>query len=64
MVTQARNHGGGRRVNPPIYNFSPPQEKCVGNSLKVLDNVQKIWAPLRKLFPLLVSLAGYEPVVT
>jgi len=27
-----------------------PLEKCVGHSLKLLDIVQKIWAPLGKLF--------------
>jgi len=36
-------------------------EKCVGRGLKLLDLVQKIWAPLRKLSPLLVSQAGYGP---
>jgi len=30
--------------------FSPPLEKCVGHRLKLLDIVQKILAPLRKLF--------------
>ena len=34
----------------PLENFSPPLEKCVGYSLKISDIVQKIWAPLRKLF--------------
>jgi len=28
----------------------PPLEKCVGYSLKILDIVQKMWAPSRKLF--------------
>jgi len=37
-----------------------PLEKCTGHNLKLLDIVQKIWAPLRKLFqPLMVSQAGY-----
>jgi len=27
-----------------------PLEECVGHSLKILDIVQKIWAPLGKLF--------------
>jgi len=27
-----------------------PLEKCVGHGLKLLDIVQKIWAPLRRLF--------------
>jgi len=30
-------------------------EKCVGHSLKLLDTVRKIWAPLRKLFAKLVT---------
>ena len=30
--------------------FAPPLEKCVGHRLKLLDIVQKIWAPLGKLF--------------
>jgi len=34
----------------PLEKVSPPLEKCVGYSLKILDIVQKIWAPLRKLF--------------
>jgi len=34
----------------PLENSSHPREKCVGYSLKILDIVQKIWAPLRKLF--------------
>ena len=32
------------------YLLSSPLEKCVGHGLKLLDTVQKIWAPLRKLF--------------
>jgi len=36
---QARNHEG-----------EAPLEKCVEHSLKILDIVQKIWAPLGKLF--------------
>jgi len=44
---QARNQGGR---SLPIENVSPPLEKCVGHSLKLLDMVQKIWAPLGKLF--------------
>jgi len=30
--------------------FFAPLEKCVGYSLKLLNIIQKIWAPLRKLF--------------
>jgi len=41
---QVRNQGG----EAPLENFSPPVEKCVGYNLKILDIVQKIWAPLRK----------------
>jgi len=29
--------------------FSSPPEKCVGHRLKLLDIVQKLWAPPRKL---------------
>ena len=40
-----------RVLNRPITRGgeSPPG-KCVGYSLKILDTVQKIWGPLRKLF--------------
>jgi len=41
---------GGAGGEAPLENFSPLLEKCVGRSLKLLDIVQKIWAPLRKLF--------------
>jgi len=34
----------------PQENFSPHLEKCVEHSLKLLDTVQKCWAPLRNLF--------------
>ena len=43
---QARNQGSEA---PPRKCFAP-LEKCVGHSFKILDIVQKIWAPLRKLF--------------
>jgi len=42
--------GGSGWKNPPLENFSALLEKCVGKSLKLLDIVQKIWVPLRKLF--------------
>jgi len=44
-VTRGCKEGEG-----PLEIFSPPLEKCVGYSLKLLDIVQKIWAPLRQLF--------------
>jgi len=43
---QARNQGG----EALLENFLRPLEKCVGHSLKLLEIVQKFWAPLRKLF--------------
>ena len=43
---QARNQEG----EAPQKIYLIPMEKCVGHSLKLLDIVQKIWAPLRKLF--------------
>jgi len=43
---QASNQGG----ETSLENFSPPLEKCGGHNLKILDIVQKIWAPLGKLF--------------
>jgi len=39
-----------RGAKPPLENFSPPLKKCVGQNLKILDIVQKIWAHLGKLF--------------
>jgi len=42
---QARNQGG----EAPLETFCP-LEKCVGHSLKLFDTVQKIRAPLKKLF--------------
>jgi len=43
---QAHNQGG----EAPLENFSPPLEKCFGRSLKILDIVKKMWAPVGKLF--------------
>jgi len=37
---------------PPRKFFVPPLERCVGDILKVLDIVSKIWVFLRKLFAL------------
>ena len=42
--------GGAVGAKPHPENFSPPLEKCVGHSLKILDIVQEMWAPLGKLF--------------
>jgi len=49
-VEQARNQGARRGDEAPLERFSPPLEKCAGYSLKLLDTVQKICAPVRKLF--------------
>jgi len=48
---------GGR--NFLAAKFFAPLKKCVGHSLKLLDIVQKIWAPHRKLFDPPVSQAVY-----
>ena len=45
----------------PLENFSLSLEKFVGYSLKLLDIVQKNWAPQTNISPLLVSQAGYGP---
>jgi len=51
IARQARNQeGAGGDEAPPLEIFLPPVEKCVGSSLKTLNKVQKIWAPLGKLF--------------
>jgi len=50
MMEQTRNQVGRRGGEDPLENFSPPLEKFVGYIFKLLDIVQKIWAPLRKLF--------------
>jgi len=47
---QARKQGDARGVTPP-RKISPTLEKCVGYSLKLLDIVQKIWAPQKTLCP-------------
>ena len=47
---QARNQGVRKGCEAPLERFSPPLEKCAGYSLKLLDTVKKIWAPLRKFF--------------
>ena len=44
---QTRNQG----PKPPRNFFAPLLEKCVGHSLKLLDTVQKIWAPQKQLCP-------------
>jgi len=41
---------GGRLGEAPLENFSSPLEKCVGHNLKILNIVQKLCAPLGKLF--------------
>jgi len=50
LITRPVTRGAQGGRSPPLAKFSPPLEKCVGNSLKLLDTVQKIWGPLRKLF--------------
>jgi len=55
---QARNQEGAK---PPLEKYSSPQEKCVERISKLLDIVLKKCPPLRKLFSLLVSQAGYGP---
>jgi len=45
-LQQSRNQGGRN----PLEKIFPPLEKCVGHNFKLLDTVQNIWAPLRKLF--------------
>jgi len=50
-----------RGAKPTLEKYSPPLEKCVGHSLKLLDIVSKIWVPLRKLFAPLVFQTGYGP---
>jgi len=48
---QTRNQGGRRGGRTLPYKiFRPNLEKCFGHSSNLLDIVQKIWAPLKKLF--------------
>jgi len=49
--------GGDARIE----NFSPPLEKCIGYSLKILDITQKFGPLSEKSSPFLVSQAGYGP---
>jgi len=58
LLTQARNQGGGRR------GASPSLERCVVHRLKLLDVVQKFGPLPENSSPLLVSQAGYGPVLT
>jgi len=36
--------------DPPTIKMFAPMEECVGHSFKILDVIQKIWAPHGKLF--------------
>ena len=56
-LDQVHNQG----VGAPSRIFLHPLEKCIGHRLKLLDTVQKMWAPLRNTSPLLVTQAGYGP---
>jgi len=62
-MNQVRNQGGQKGRSPLRTFFAPPLEKCVGHSLKLLDIVQKIWAPSENSSPLLVPQAGHRPGV-
>jgi len=46
MIDRPVTRGG----EASLENFSPSLEKCVGHNLKILDTVEKLRAPLRKLF--------------
>jgi len=48
-LNQARKQGGAGERSIPSKNF-PSLEKCAGHSLKLLDKIQQLWAPIRKLF--------------
>ena len=47
--TRPATRGRAWGAKTPLENFSPPLEKCVGYILKLLDIVQKIWAPQKNL---------------
>ena len=49
-VARPVTRGQVQGVEAPSTKFFAPLEKCVGDNLKILDIVQKIWAPLGKLF--------------
>jgi len=49
-ATRPVTRGGAGEAKYPLEKFSTPLDKCVGYSLKIVYIVQKIWAPLRKLF--------------
>jgi len=50
LTSRIVTRGGRRGAKPLLEKFSPPLEKCVGHSLKLLETAKKIRAPLRKLF--------------
>jgi len=50
VATKPATSGGAVGSNTPLESLWTPLEKCVGYSLKILDIVQRIWAPLKKLF--------------
>jgi len=50
VISRPVTRGGAGEAKPPLEKFSPSLEKCVGYNLKILDIVQKVCAPLRKLF--------------
>ena len=61
-MTQARNQGGGEVPRK----FLPPLEKWSEHNLNILGMVQKIWAPLGKLFAppgVLSWLRAYDDVI-
>jgi len=50
------------RLSGLLEKFLLPSEKCVGNTLKLLEIVWKIWDAFRKLLASLMSQAGYRLV--